>query len=122
MLREELGQIAYLSGRPALSMRIYVLPGRRYALPLEKTRTWEDHITETVVSEVGLPLAAAHGLGAPAILDRRPAAQRATSARRAQKRDRSAVAQDVAAPYHRQKNGAVAKTIPTSTWHSHYTE
>lgn len=58
VLRQELDHISSASRRPPFSMRIYVLPGGKYALSTDKARTWEDHITETIVSEVGLPLVA----------------------------------------------------------------
>jgi putative ABC transport system permease protein len=60
ILCQELDRISTASRRPAFSMRIYVLPGGRYALPLDKAQTWEDHITETVVNEVGIPLLERH--------------------------------------------------------------
>ena len=44
MLREELGQIAYLSGRPAFSMRVYVLPGTKYTMPIDRAKTLQEHI------------------------------------------------------------------------------
>ncbi|MBN1583417.1 MAG: hypothetical protein JXA89_22095 [Anaerolineae bacterium] len=58
ILREELDAISSASGRPPFSMRIYVLPSGHYELSLETAGTWQDHITETILAEVGLPLVA----------------------------------------------------------------
>ncbi len=56
MLREELDYVSRLSRRPAFSMRVYVLPGTQYTLSTERARAWEEHLTETILTEVGLPL------------------------------------------------------------------
>jgi putative ABC transport system permease protein len=58
VLRQELGRVAATSGRPAFSLRAYVLPGAAYPLSLEQAERWETHIVETMISEVGLPLIA----------------------------------------------------------------
>ena len=55
MLREELFAMAGKTGRPIFSMRVYVLPSARFPLPLQDVRNLQDHITETVVTEVGVP-------------------------------------------------------------------
>lgn len=58
MLCEELNQVSTASGRPPFSVRIYVLPSGQYPLSLETAEVWENHVAETLVSEVGLPLVA----------------------------------------------------------------
>ena len=55
MLQEELFAMAAKTGRPIFSMRVYVLPSARFPLPLQDVRNLQDHITETVVTEVGVP-------------------------------------------------------------------
>jgi putative ABC transport system permease protein len=60
ILRKEMDAISTTSGRPAFSMRVYVLPGGQYALPLDRVRTWENHIAETLATEVGLPILEQH--------------------------------------------------------------
>ncbi|MFN2129747.1 MAG: FtsX-like permease family protein [Anaerolineae bacterium] len=57
VLRQELDAVSAASGRPAFSLRAYVLPGTQYALPVQQAKQWEQHIVETLVSEVGLPVA-----------------------------------------------------------------
>lgn len=57
VLRQELDAVSAASGRPAFSLRAYVLPGTQYAMPVQQAEQWEQHIAETLVSEVGLPLA-----------------------------------------------------------------
>ena len=55
MLQEELYSMAAKTGRPIFSMRVYVLPSARFPLPLQDVKTLQDHITETIVNEVGVP-------------------------------------------------------------------
>jgi len=57
VLRQELDAVSSTSGRPAFSLRAYVLPGTQYTLSVQRAQQWEQHIIETLVSEVGLPLA-----------------------------------------------------------------
>jgi putative ABC transport system permease protein len=58
MLKGELGEVSARSGRPPFSMRVYVLPGTQYPLSLDRSRIMEEHISETITSEAGLPLVA----------------------------------------------------------------
>jgi putative ABC transport system permease protein len=56
MLKEELGEISAKTGRPLVSMRVYVLPSARYPLSMEESKTLGTHIEETLTTEVGLPV------------------------------------------------------------------
>ena len=56
MLREQLAEIAAYTKRPPFSLRFYVLPSGQYQLSLTDAKTWENHISETIEAEVGLPL------------------------------------------------------------------
>ncbi len=56
MLREQLAEIAATTKRPAFSLRYYVLPAGQYKLTVADSQVWQDHLVETLVSEVGLPL------------------------------------------------------------------
>ena len=56
MLSEELNEISAQTGRPLFSVRVYVLPAAKYTLPLEECETLGNHLGDTLVSEVGLPL------------------------------------------------------------------
>lgn len=55
MLQEELFAMAAKTGRPIFSMRVYVLPSARFPLPMREVRNLENHITETIVTQVGIP-------------------------------------------------------------------
>jgi putative ABC transport system permease protein len=55
MLQEELYEMAAKTGRPIFSMRVYVLPSARFPLPLSQVRALGDHISETIIEQVGLP-------------------------------------------------------------------
>lgn len=56
MLREQLAEIAATTKRPAFSLRYYVLPSGQYTLTMEESEVWQNHLVETLTSEVGLPL------------------------------------------------------------------
>jgi putative ABC transport system permease protein len=57
VLKQELDAVSSTSGRPAFSLRAYVLPGTQYTLSVQQAEQWETHIVETLVSEADLPLA-----------------------------------------------------------------
>ncbi len=56
MLQEQLAKIAAYTKRPPFSLRFYVLPSGQYVLTMDDAQTWQDHLSETLVSEVGLSL------------------------------------------------------------------
>jgi putative ABC transport system permease protein len=56
VLREELRTVSAQSGRPLFSMRVYVLPGARYPLTLDRTKELAKLIEDTLVTQVGLPV------------------------------------------------------------------
>jgi putative ABC transport system permease protein len=56
MLQEELDENSRRTRRPPFAIRVYVLPSGQYALSMQDCAFLENHVAETISSEVGVPL------------------------------------------------------------------
>jgi putative ABC transport system permease protein len=58
MLRDELNRLSAKEGHPPFAVRFSAIPVGQYALSIAQAQSIEEHIAQTMVAEVGLPLVA----------------------------------------------------------------